>query len=398
MALLLLELLRVFSLTMSILMIPFEVDPWEGFLILFYSLGISSLFLWRKWRKRPWNLLLVPLFLLLPLLLASTAERVYFAILYTGVLYVYFDVRLGILDPKDLSQRFKISYGLLLFLGVTASMTEGVRWILLKNLPFLLLYFFSTILLSVALRHQEAGIAPKKSRNRILLYLLVSILFSAVLGTEEARDLFYTLLQQVGFVLLSLLSYIVYPFAFVFYALFSRLKGFFRPPQFDDSQGAELGEGFQEEFSSFVENAREYPALRTLLSLLLILSFLYLLYRFLRKRGEKPVEGLEYTEQRESLREHKAQRRKAVREKEPDGLYEKLRYRYRNYLWKLRKEMEIHLYDTAEEIAQRAEEVSSKEHVKIRKIYQEVRYGERTVTIELLNDFSKYLEDSQNEK
>ncbi len=60
--------------------------------------------------------------------------------------------------------------------------------------------------------------------------------------------------------------------------------------------------------------------------------------------------------------------------------------------------MEIRPYDTAEEIAQRAEEVSSKEHVKIRKIYQEVRYGERTVTIELLNDFSKYLEDSQNEK
>ncbi|SFN86647.1 hypothetical protein [Proteiniclasticum ruminis] len=398
MALLLLELLRVFSLTISILMIPFEVDPWEGFFILFYAVGISSLFLWRKWRKRPWNLLLIPLLFVFPLLLAFTTERAYFSIAYTGVLYVYYDVRLGILDPKDLSQRFKISYGLLLFLGVTASMAEEVRWILLKNLPFLLLYFFSTILLSVALRHQEAGIDPKKSRNRILLYLLVSILLSAVLGTEEARNLFYTFLQQVGFVLVSLLSYIVYPFAFAFYALFSRLKGFFRPPQFDDSQGAELGEDFQEEFSSFVENAREYPVLRTLLSLLLILAFLYLLYRFLRKKGEKPVEGLEYIEQRESLKEHKVQRRKTVREKEPDGLYEKLRYRYRTYLLKLRKEMEIHLYDTAEDVAVRAEEVSSKEHVKIRKIYQEVRYGERIVTRDLLDDFSSYLEDNHNEK
>ena len=182
MELFLLELLRVFSLAISILMIPFEVDPWEGFLILFYSLGISSLFLWKKWRKKPWNLLLVPVLFLFPLLLAFSAERVYFSIAYAGILYVYYDVRLGILDPKDLSQRFKISYGLLLFFGAAASMAEGVRWILLKNLPFLLLYFFSTILLSVAVRHQEAGIDPKKSRNRILLYLLVSILVSAVLG------------------------------------------------------------------------------------------------------------------------------------------------------------------------------------------------------------------------
>lgn len=398
MELLLLELLRVFSLAISILMIPFEVDPWEGFLILFYSLGISSLFLWKKWRKKPWNLLLVPVLFLFPLLLAFSAERVYFSIAYAGILYVYYDVRLGILDPKDLSQRFKISYGLLLFFGAAASMAEGVRWILLKNLPFLLLYFFSTILLSVAVRHQEAGIDPKKSRNRILLYLLVSILVSAVLGTEESRNLFYTLTQEVGLGLLTLLSYLVYPFAFVFYAMFSRLKGFFRPPQFDDSQGAELGEDFQEEFSSFVGNAREYPILRTLLTLLLILVFLYLLYRFLRERGEEPVEGLEYLEQRESLKNHKTQRRKAFRGKEPEGLYEKLRYRYRAYLLRLRKKMEIRPYDTAEDVAVRAKEVSSKEHMKIRKMYQEVRYGERTVTKDLLNDFSKYVEENQNEK
>lgn len=393
MELLLLELLRVLSLTLSILMIPFEVGPWEGLLILLYTMVVLSLFLWKKIRKKPYSLALIPLVAGMPLMSFFTKERVYFSLLYSGILFVYYEVRLGILDPKDLSQRFKVSYGLLLLFGLAAASSSGIRWILLQNLPFLLFYFFTTILLSASLRHKEAGIDPKKSRVKIVRYLLISIVGAVFLGTVEVRTFILEASQKIGELILILVFYIVYPVA---YAVFYLIKKFYRAPDLTGAGAVPVGEGLQEEFGEALGKAREHPALTTILSLLLIIAFIYLIYRFLRKKGEKEVEGLEYIEERQSLKGEKP-RKKRIKEKEPQEIYEKFRFRYKRYLMALKKQMEIRASDTARDVAVRAQNISSKNHNRIMKDYQEVRYGEKAVTDEVLETFSRYLEEDHNE-
>lgn len=396
MELLLLEILRIVSLTVAVLMIPFEIPGWEGVLLLFYTLGVCFLFLWRRWRKRPVNLWMVVL-LLLPLSASITVERTYFYLIFTGVVYLYFDVRLGILDPQDLSQRFKISYGLLLFSGVVAVLAEGIRWILLRNLSFLLLYFFSTILLSASMRHKEAGVDPKRSRSKMVLYLFVSLFAAVLLGSGEARRLGISALQQLGSLMLTLLSYLLYPIAFVFYGIFSGLRRFFRPPDFENLPGADPGEGFQEEYSALSREVRDLPMLKTVLSVLLLVAALYLLYRFFRRKGEKPKEGLAYIEEREYLKDRKARRKRIKKEEEPEEAYEKLRYRYRTYLAALRNQMEIRPSDTAADISDRAKKITGQQHERIRDAYQEARYGAQEVTEERVREFMTFMEETKDE-
>lgn len=197
MELLLLELFSILSLTMAILMIPFEVTPLEGILLLVFFMAVLWVFAKKGVRKKPWSLLLLPLFFL-PLTMTYSMERLYFTLAFTGIMYVYYDGKLGELDPMDLALRFKVSYGLLLLFAGVSFLAEGLRWILYRNLPFLLLFFFSTIILSTSLRHQQAGIDPRKSRQKILVYLLMASIFSLVFGLEGLRGGFLSFMGIMG--------------------------------------------------------------------------------------------------------------------------------------------------------------------------------------------------------
>lgn len=399
MELLLLELFSILSLTMAILMIPFEVTPLEGILLLVFYMAVLWVFAKKGVRKKPWSLLLLPLFFL-PLTMTYSMERLYFTLAFTGIMYVYYDGKLGELDPMDLALRFKVSYGLLLLFAGVSFLAEGLRWILYRNLPFLLLFFFSTIILSTSLRHQQAGIDPRKSRQKILVYLLMASIFSLVFGLEGLRGGFLSFMGIMGNWIFQGLYYVIYPVAYgVFYVL-TRLGRFYGLGQFQGGQGGEP-EDFTEDLEYTMHELRDHPVLNALMSFGVLVLVLYLLYRFFKGRKEKVVSGLAYEEEREFLKEKKRPRLLRRKEKIPKELRERMRYYYRQYLRSLKKELPISSSWTSEEIAKEASRKEPQEHSAIRSRYVAVRYGQEEVHEPMVEDFRRWVkevEDRHEEK
>ena len=185
----LLELFSIVTLTFSVLIVLFEVPQIKGVILLVYVMTVSALFLLKKVEGRFGELFMGALFFL-PYFTKMTQENAYFTVIYTVIFTLYFYRKMGTLYPEDLSLRLKISYVFMILGALLGIWRESWREMILAALPFMLLYFFVTIILTTSIRHRQAGLEKNRNRRNILFYLGLTSVLSLAASIEEFRNVF----------------------------------------------------------------------------------------------------------------------------------------------------------------------------------------------------------------
>ena len=173
MEMLILELISIITLTFSVLTVLFEIRQLKGILLFLYIVLIFSFYLWKSIKGKYATAGMMVL-MALPWILERTQENAFFTILYTVIFTLYYSRKLGTLYQEDLSLRFRITYALLFIVALLGTVNSFIGRLVITALPFMLLYFFSTIILTTSLRHRQAGLDAKKTRRNIMLYLTIT--------------------------------------------------------------------------------------------------------------------------------------------------------------------------------------------------------------------------------
>ena len=135
---------------------------------------------------------------------------------------------------------------------------------------------------------------------------------------------------------------------------------------------------------------KDYSIIKVIAGFLLIVILVYIIYKLIIKVGNKSYKGLEYTEEREYIREEKGKKKRFNRDKYPKELKEQIRYYYRRYLNKLHKQnIEIKRSNTSQEINSKAEMIYDKEIEKIRSIYIDSRYSENKTDKSMVEEMER---------
>ena len=391
MEILILELISLLSLTFSGLLMVFDVSWIRAVFLFLYILLVFLFFLWRNLREIRYVLVMGILFVL-PFFLEMTIMNFYLTMIYTVILTFYYARKMGTLYPDELSFRFRVVYVLMIILALLGAASEGFRGYLLKGLPYMLIYFSSTIILNISLRHRAAGIDARRNRRRIAFYLLLAMAFSLVAGIEEVRRGFFDGVNKLMSAAFQGMLYVIYPIAYVLFWIFQKIGSLFnlkRNPEGNDTQALEQ---FTDDLEQTVSQVRDIPILNTILSILLLLVILYVIVKVIRSRKKDVSHDLPFEEFREYVRTSGEGRLLRRREKKPDGYKEEIRYYYRNYLRRLRKHAEIVPFDTTRSIRDKA-----KEHFpfsqEIRDIYARLRYGDLEADEEMVKAFKEYTEE-----
>lgn len=391
---LILELISIIALTFSLLTVLFEVDQLHGILLFLYIVLILGFFLWKNLEEK-YSFPLLGMLLFLPWILIRTQEYAFFTILYTAVFTLYYHRKLGRLYPEDLSLRFRVTYGILLVITLIGTMTDFMGALVVRALPYMLLYFFSTIILTTSLRHRQAGLDAKKTRRNIMLYLSVTSLLSLVATIEQLREGALYILSVIFEVFLGILYYGVYPLVYVIFWFYNKVIALVRRiPPGEEPQEEQALESFTDAFQESVGEIRSTPILETLIPIMFLLVILYFIVRFMKGRTGKKSAELPFEEVREFILEERDKGRRKRREKMPEHPKEQIRFYYRKYLREIGKHEKINRSDTASIVEEKGKAYFTKSP-EIRALYSSLRYTEKQADGKMVEQFRGYLEKEQ---
>ncbi len=393
MELLILELLSIITLTFSLLTVLFEINQLKGILLLIYIVLIFSFYLWKKLESKYSALGMMILFSL-PWLLERTQENAFFSILYTVVFTLYYYRILGRLYPEDLSLRFRITYVLLFSLALLGTASDFIGRLVLTALPFMLIYFFATIILTTSLRHRQAGLDEKKTRKNIMLYLSVTSLLSVVISVEEVRGIFLTALKILFDGFFGLLYYVIYPLAYGGFWIFSKVIALVkRLPAGEENQEQQALESFTDAFQESVGEIKSTPIINTLIPLILLLLIVFLIVKFMKGRKGNRSKELPFEEVREFILEGRDKGRRKNKERLPEDPKGQIRYFYRNYLKEIDRHTKIEKSDTSFTVEEKGKAYYQKS-AEIRDLYTELRYTERKADEKMVKKFKEYIDEA----
>ena len=389
----LLELFSIVTLTFSVLIVLFEVPQVKGVILLVYVMAVSALFLWKKVEGRFGALFMGTLFFL-PYFTEVSQENAFFTVIYSVIFTLYFYRKMGTLYPEDLSLRLKISYVFMILGALLGIWKESWRGMILAALPFMLLYFFVTIILTTSLRHRQAGLDENRNRRNILFYLGLTSILSLAASIEEFRNIFLMGFRSFSGIFSDIFFKAVYLIATVVFFFYEKVINFIRNlPKNQDPENAVPPEGIGESFEETVAEIQSSPLMENLFSILLILIIIYVLVKFIRGRRGKRKEELPFEEVREFIVNEKDSGRRKRRERFPAEHREQIRYYYRLYLLKLSKKVKLEKYDTSLTVRDKGERVHE-HNEEIRKIYAEHRYTDRSADESLVRKLKEYVEKS----
>lgn len=397
MEMLILELISIITLTFSLLIVLFEVEQLKGVLLFLYIVLIFSFYLWKN-LKGKYSAIVMTLLFAMPWIFDRTQENAFFTILYTVVFMLYYHRKLGTLYQEDLSLRFRITYALLFALALLGTVNSFIGRIVIIALPFMLLYFFSTIILTTSLRHRQAGLDEKKTRRNIMLYLSITSVLSVVASVPELRSAFLGILKLITSGFFGLLYYVVYPVAYVGFWLYNKVIALVkRLPAAEEPQEQQALESFTDAFEESILEIRSTPFLNTIIPILVLLVIVFLIVKFMRgRKGNKTLE-LPFEEVREFMLEEREKSRRKRREKLPEDPKGQIRYFYRKYLREIEKHTKIEKSDTSFNVEEKGKEYHRKS-TEIRNLYTELRYTEKQADGQMVETFKDYVEENQNQK
>ncbi|HSR03392.1 MAG TPA: hypothetical protein VLM88_02235 [Proteiniclasticum sp.] len=393
MEMLILELISIITLTFSVLTVLFEIRQLKGILLFLYIVLIFSFYLWKSIKGKYATAGMMVL-MALPWILERTQENAFFTILYTVIFTLYYSRKLGTLYQEDLSLRFRITYALLFIVALLGTVNSFIGRLVITALPFMLLYFFSTIILTTSLRHRQAGLDAKKTRRNIMLYLTITSVLSVVASVSELRDAFLSALKLIYNGILGLLYYVVYPIAYVGFWIFNKVIGLVKKLPEAETQEEQALESFTDAFQESVGEINSSPFLSTLIPFILLLVIVFLIVRFMRGRKRHKTQELPYEEVREFMLDERDKGRRKRRERLPEDPKGQIRYFYRKYLREIEKHTKIEKSDTSFIVEEKGKEYFRKSS-EIRDIYTSLRYTEKKADGKMVEAFKEYVEEEQ---
>lgn len=371
MEIMILELLSLVSLIFSGLSLFFNLSGWRLFLLFIYVLSISCLFALKRLQGRWIGLLTI--LLILPFFLKISGENAIITGTYTLSLLYYHVKVLGRVCLDDLISQFKIVYAAMMGITVFGLLVPRFNPLVMRSLLFMLVYFFTTIILSASIRHKAAGLDPKKNRKKLLLYIGLALIFSLIVGVSQIRLAIFSFMGLMAGFLLKGLYAVLYPILYGMSWLLTKIIGLIAIPLNMEYEEEEVLGGIEEGITETAERVKESPIVEVILLLVVGALILFFIIRFIKAMREKKPSTLPYEEQRDFILETTDKKKRKRRDKLPSDAKGQVRYYYREYLRRLEKQVLLEKQDTSLSIKNKGEDILG-QNEEIRNLYIRYRY------------------------
>ena len=401
----LLEIISITSLIFAILSNLFEFTTLNNyFLIFLYSIFCSAIYSIKSDKKINRLSLLL---LLAPLLIFREIVAIYFFLGLGTILYFYLTRSLSKGNYNNQVDSLKKSMFLLLGLFIFAFIGENLNRIIVITLPFLTIYLLSTLILIRNLRHINLGMDINLIRKSNRRYLLFIIVVSSLITMDDLRNNLFRIISNIfevtySFIIDILFKILYYPITWILFVIEKFINWIITMGNLDNGEQIqiEMGEGEIVVGSDFI--TREVPLLNGALKIIFFLAIIYLIYRIIKRTGERKIDHANYIEEREFIKKTKDKKHKKYLTRKPKDLDGQIRYYYERYLLMLKKSnIDISNFDTSEEINNKAKEKYSIKIInEFRNIYIKIRYGFTegdSKTIKEMEDLYKEIKKASKE-
>jgi len=375
--LIILEIISITSLLFSIYSNIFNFTNLNNYFILFvWTVIISSIYGILQFKAHNDKTRLLLVLLLLPMAIFKSKSSIYFIILLAFSLYLYLTRRLISGDHNNYVDSFRNSFFIIIGLLLFSFIGDLVYRFTDFSIPFLTIYFLSTIIFIRNLRYTFVGMEKENVRKLNLRYLILLSIASILITIEGLRDFLFRILNSIYNLIIEILIVIFYyPLSLIVLALdkFANWILSLLGMDMDD----EIVDSTMEEMENIVYQVKEHPILDLVFKIILLITILYISYRLLKKRQSKKKYSHDYIEEREFMQRDEYRERRRFRLGRPKGYKEQIRFYYKKYLNKLlNKDIKIEKHYTTEDINEFGKERFSYSIIeKIREIYIKVRYG-----------------------
>lgn len=381
-SIILLEIVSIVSFIYSILLILFPFAPINEVIIVFiWTIIVSSILASNQNKLKKHQA--VTLLLLLPLIFYHSMKAINFIIMMTIIISLYINKSIMKGSYGEYIGKLKQTYGAYTVVAALALINKKFYGLITYGIPFIIIYLLTTIILVRLVRHLDSGIDMDKMRKVNTRYLSIVSLISLIVTIDGLRLFIFSTIKNTYFFIIDIILKIFYYPLEIILNLINKLVVFLRIKIMENStldfMFGELG------FNQFAYVDEEFiytdsPIVSKIIGFLLILIVIYIIYRLIAKAGERNHKGLEYTEEREYIRNPREKKKRFSREKYPRELKEQIRYYYRRYLEKLdKKKVKVLKSDTSLDVNEKAEKAFEEEIDKIRDIYIHSRYGNKEV-------------------
>lgn len=398
MGILIMEIISVISFMFSILLILFnKINISEIYIIFLYFTVIT--FIYSLLYKKSKLSMLILLFLPIPLVYFKSNNAVYLIVVSSFILLIYGVKYLGKGDSYNFSLKLKGSYFLYVIIVIIGIMNLKFRFVIYKSIPFIILHLASMILLIRSLRNIENGLSTMKNKKQSYAYFLVVVIFSVLGSLPLLRTTLLNIFRKsYGFLtnIILRLGYFVVTFIanifFGFFGLFIKNEGYKENIDILLENIAQSNPStFEEEYVNTARNIS--PILNIFLGIMVISLLVYIIIKIIKIKGERKIEGLEYTEKREfiKVKKHKSKKIKDLYIYKNNR--EKVRHHYKKYLKSLKKQqININRSDTSLDILNKAENNKINDKY-IRDLYIKSRYSNKDIDSKDIESIKKYLNE-----
>jgi hypothetical protein len=281
----------------------------------------------------------------------------------------------------DKLKKTYIVYGVTCILILTIN--EGYYNFINISIPFAIIYLMTTIILVRSIRHISTGMDMQKINQVNLRYIVMISVTSFIVTLDKLRNAIFLIIKGIYLFLIEIIMKILYYPITIMITILNKVMEYIRGKMMEggnDVLEQLLEESTNESSRTLKKNAVRWgnTLVQKVIGILLIITTIYIIYKLIIKVGERSYKGLEYTEEREYIKEPRKKKKRFSREKYPRELNEQIRYYYRRYLEKLdKKKIQILKSDTSLDINEKAEEIFEDKIEGIRKIYIDSRYGNK---------------------
>ncbi|MDR7857410.1 DUF4129 domain-containing protein [Tissierella sp.] len=386
--LILLELISLISFIYSLVLMYVAFVPINEMILIFlWTLFVSTTFALSYKKSIFFEGIILLLFL--PLKFYNSNAAIFLIVFTAFMLYLYIKKSLLSVNYDQYLYKLKISYTVLVLTIAMRSLLLDFSGSIGYALFFIIMYLLSSILLNRLMRHLDANMDIKKIRKTNFVYLGFMSVGFVISTFEKLRGNIVDVIDKI--------------ITAIYYPIYLLLRNFDLSSESNKKTALDyaqeettktISEISPEEIENMMNSGifKLFKVFSKIMLVVLILLLAYIIYKLFTRNGDSTID---YTEERENIKDLKKKKRRIRREKYPSERKEQIRYYYRRYLEKLKKiNIELLKSDTSLEVNEKAGEVLEGDIDELREIYIESRYGDKEVdspTVEKMEKLYKKL-------
>ncbi len=373
------EILSLVSYLYSLFMLVMPFTSIDNMFVIFIWTILSSIIYACLCKKHKlFNLSLLLLFV--PLIYFRDTQAVIFIFSTSIILLLY--IRNSLLKGnyhvhKDQIKRSYLLYIPLIYFKIVMDnfdMTIG------EAIPFIIIYIFSSIISLRTIRHLDSNMGIKTIRRNNIRNILIISFILPVIFFQNLRDIVGKMLDKIVDIIyypVQMLGQIIGFFVEKFFGLAN--EGL--PQEIVEEEMEEVLTGPLEEMGDMVSRqAFDYTIIKNIFIIILLILFIYIVYRTIIRSGKSTFEEIDYLEEREYIKDNKKKKKIFKRDKFPEEFSGQIRYYYRKFLKKIEKKgVEIEKTDSSLQINEKAKPVFQVNLSRIRELYINSRYSKSKV-------------------